>query len=60
MYKSLPLIAYAVGRDNCPRAFFNLLKECINDKMLKSVEDVHRLIEFLTAIVAYVKFFGEK
>ena len=59
MYQVLPLIAYAVGRENCPREFFELMQVCINSKALQTSEDIKRLIEFLTAIVAYVKFFGK-
>ena len=49
----------AVGRENCPREFFELMQTCINSKTLQTSEDIKRLIEFLTAIVAYVKFFGK-
>lgn len=59
MYKVLPLMAYAVGRDNCPKEFFELMQACINSKSLQTEEDIKRLIEFLTAIVAYVKYFGK-
>lgn len=58
LYKVLPLMAYAVGRDNCPKEFFNLLKECICEQRLKQEEDIKRLVEFLTSIVAYTKFLG--
>lgn len=56
LYKLLPLVAYAVGRDNCPKDFFKLLEACITDKALVDQEDVERLIEFLTSIVAYSKY----
>lgn len=60
LYKVLPLMAYAVGRDILPLKFFELLKECINENKLKSEVDINRLIEFLTSIVAYFKYFSSK
>lgn len=60
LYKLLPLVAYAVGRDNCPPDFFKLLEACITDKALVDQEDVERLIEFLTSIVAYSKYLDKK
>ncbi len=56
LYKILPLIAYAVGRGNCPKEFFELINVCIKPDKLVGVTDVKRLIEFLTSIVAYFKF----
>ena len=60
LYKLLPLIAYAVGRNNCPKPFFELIEKCVCKERLCTSEDVHRLIEFITAIVAYVKFLSVK
>ncbi len=59
LYKTLPLMAYAVGRGNCPKGFFELIQACINAKRLTSVEDIERLINFVTSIVAYAKYFKE-
>lgn len=60
LYKVLPLLAYAVGRDNCPSEFFRLLEACIKPEKLIDSDDIKALIDFLTSIVAYTKYIREK
>ena len=54
--KILPLfpeLAYACGRGLITKDFYRLLKECL-DK-ISYVKDFRRLVEFLSAILAYYK-----
>jgi len=55
----LPELAYALGRELIPREFYDLMKECLSDRKLKTVKDYRRFIEFLTAILAYHKMHKE-
>ncbi|MEA3402817.1 MAG: type III-A CRISPR-associated protein Csm2 [Armatimonadota bacterium] len=51
----LPEVAYAVGRKLVPEAFYDLVRACINKDKVRSIDDMERFIEFMTAIVAYHK-----
>lgn len=57
LYSVVPLVAYSVGRKNCPRNFYELLKACISPDKIKDGKDIKALIDFLEAIVAYFKFY---
>ena len=59
LYKVLPLTAYAVGRKKCLKQFFDLLNVCINDKALTTKKDIEVLIDFMTSIIAYSKYWRE-
>lgn len=57
LFKVLPQIAYAVGRKVCPKKFYDLIDACISKSTLTDNEDINTFVDFLTAIVAYSKFF---
>lgn len=51
-----PELAYALGRELIPKQFYDLMKECLTASKLKTVADYKRLVEFVTAILAYHKY----
>ena len=51
-----PELAYAVGRQLIPQDFFEVLRLCLRADKMKTVADLRRLVEFLSAIIAYQKF----
>ena len=55
IYLLLPELAYALGRKLITPKYYNLMKECFDVKKLKRVKDFNRLVEFLTAVLAYHK-----
>ena len=60
LFKILPHVAYAAGRNVCPRKFYYLLEACISDESLKDKKDIETLVNFMSSIVAYSKFVGGK
>lgn len=60
LFKILPHVAYAVGRDVCPRKFYDLLEACISNKSLQDEKDIETLVNFMSSIVAYSKLEGGK
>ncbi len=52
----VPELAYAAGRDLIPKEFYEILKLALAQDKLQTVGDLRRLVQFLTAIVAYQKF----
>jgi CRISPR-associated protein Csm2 len=52
-----PELAYAVGRELIPREFYEALKLCLQSDKLKTVGDLRRLVQFISAVVAYQKFY---
>ncbi|MDI9609342.1 MAG: type III-A CRISPR-associated protein Csm2 [Candidatus Verstraetearchaeota archaeon] len=63
LHMSIPMLAYAVGRDLVPRSFFELMEVCIKKVVVEGdtddqkKESFGRFMEFLRAIVAYNKYF---
>ena len=57
---TLPELAYAYGRDVIPREFYDLMKALLHppNERFKGYEDVERLMQVLTALLAYHKFHG--
>ena len=53
--KLLPELAYASGRGLIPKDFYDLMKTCLSSQKLKTNSDFMRLMDFLTAILAYHK-----
>jgi CRISPR-associated protein Csm2 len=53
----LPTLAYARGRDLIPQKFYDLMSLALSSSKMKTVEDFQRLDQFLTAILAYQKFY---
>lgn len=51
----IPELAYAYGRGLVPQRFYKLMKLCLSHTKTKTVEDFRRLMEFLTALLAYHK-----
>lgn len=51
----LPELAYASGRNLIPKEFYDLMKICLSEDKLKDIEDFEKLMDFLTAILAYHK-----
>jgi len=52
----LPELAYALGRDLIPKEFYDLMKECLSQQKLKTVDDFYQFMKFLEAILAYHKY----
>lgn len=57
---TLPELAYACGREVIPRGFYDLMKALLHppDRRFQGYEDVERLMQILTALLAYHKFHG--
>lgn len=57
---TLPELAYAFGRDLIPREFYDLMRTLLHppQERFQSYEDVQRLVQVLTALLAYHKFHG--
>lgn len=60
LYLVIPLIAYSVGRKNCPKIFYELMTKCITPIKIKEPNDIESLIDFLEAIVAYSKLYERR
>jgi len=54
--KLLPELAYALGRELIPKQFYELMKVCLSAQRLKDDQDFERVMQFLTALLAYHKF----
>ena len=54
-----PNMAYAVGRRLLPSNFYQLVKTCLTEDKLQTVGDFRRLIQLLSAILAYQKYHAE-
>jgi len=54
-----PKLAYSTGRKLMPKKFYELLVELL-DRAEKNREDAERVIKFITAIVAYSKFYSRE
>jgi CRISPR-associated protein Csm2 len=52
----IPELAYAFGRKLVPKGFYDLMKMCLSQTKMQTVGDFRRLMEFLTALLAYHKF----
>ncbi len=57
---TLPELAYAYGRDVIPREFYEFMRTLLHppSERFQGKEDVQRLVEILTALLAYHKFHG--
>jgi len=57
---TLPELAYAYGREVIPREFYDLMRSLLHPptERFQGKEDVQRLVEILTALLAYHKFHG--
>lgn len=55
IYLLLPELAYARGRNLITQDYYYLMKECLNVQKIKQVKDFNRLVDFLTAVLAYHK-----
>jgi CRISPR-associated protein Csm2 len=51
----IPELAYAFGRELVPRGFYEMMKLCLTQTKTQTVADFRRLMEFLTALLAYHK-----
>ena len=56
----IPELAYARGRGVVPEEFYDLLKMCLSRTKTQTVGDFRRLIEFLTALLAYHKLWDRR
>ncbi len=52
-----PELAYAVGRGLIPQEFYEILQICLRKDKLETVGDLRRLVQFLSAILAYQKYY---
>jgi len=57
---TLPELAYAYERGVIPQEFYDLMRSLLYppNERFRTKEDVRRLIEILTALLAYHKFYG--
>ncbi len=55
VYPLLPELAYAKGRGLITEEFYELMKVCMDTSKLKKIKDFKRLVDFLSAILAYHK-----
>jgi len=57
---TLPELAYAYGRDVIPKEFYDLMKALLHPprERFHGYEDIERLMQVLTALLAYHKFHG--
>jgi CRISPR-associated protein Csm2 len=57
---TLPELAYAYGRDVIPKEFYDFMRALLHppSERFQGKEDVQRLVEILTALLAYHKFYG--
>lgn len=56
IYLLLPELAYARGRGLIPQNFYELMRLCLSTDKLKTIGDFRRLVQFVTAILAYHKY----
>ena len=56
----IPELAYAAGRGTIPDEFYNLMKMLLDGNKLKTVGDFRRLVQFLTALLAYHKLYEKR
>lgn len=54
----VPELAYAAGRGLIPKEFYEIVKMCLAADKMQTVGDLRRLVQFLSAILAYQKFYG--
>lgn len=55
----LPELAYAYGRGLITREFYDLMKICLSKTKIKTVKDFKRLVDFLSAVLAYHKMLSK-
>jgi CRISPR-associated protein Csm2 len=55
LLRLMPQIAYAAGRDNIPKGFYNLLRVCFSSEKIQTNEDFLHAFDFIEAILAYQK-----
>ncbi len=53
----IPELAYAAGRGTIPDGFYSLMKLLLDRNRLRTVGDFRRLVQFLTALLAYHKLY---
>lgn len=56
----IPELAYGVGRGLIPDEFYQALKACLQSGKIQTVADLRRLVQFLSAVVAYQKYHAKK
>lgn len=52
----VPELAYATGRELIPKKFYRLMRILLSSEKLKTGNDLERVVQFLTAILAYHKY----
>lgn len=60
IFRILPLLAYAKGRNNIPEGFYKFMKSVLDFNKIQKIRDYRTLIYLLEAVVAYHKFHGGK
>jgi CRISPR-associated protein Csm2 len=53
----IPELAYAAGRKVIPREFYGMMCDLLDGEKLSTVGDFRRLVQFLTAFLAYHKLY---
>lgn len=56
IYLLIPELAYARGRALIPQTFYELMRVCLSSEKLETIGDFRRLVQFITAILAYHKY----
>lgn len=52
-----PELAYAFGRELIPEKFYQIMRRALSGQKLQNVEDFRHLSKFLTALLAYNKYY---
>lgn len=55
LYLLMPELVYAYGRQLITKDFYDVMKICLGPDKIKEVADFKRLVELLTAVIAYHK-----
>lgn len=55
-----PELAYAAGRGLIPMDFYEVLRDCLKSDKLRTMGDLRRLVQFLSAVVAYQKYHAKQ
>jgi CRISPR type III-A-associated protein Csm2 len=56
----LPIMAYNTARGHIPEPFYEIIKECLSSGRLHTNKDFIRVVEFISAVLAYHKYQTQK
>jgi len=52
----LPIVAYNAARGHIPKPFYEIIRTCLSRERLHTNGDFVRVVEFISAVLAYHKF----